>query len=444
MRVGPVMNRAPHTRSTGSRLALVLLAGLLAGCAGTASPSVPPTPTPTAAETATSSAAATATSSPTPVVTPTPAPPTPGPSASPTATPRATPTAVSQTCAVRTLDAMTEAQRIGQLFMIGLTGDRLTTVHVDAIGTYHFGSFYFAHRTDVGVSALRAVSDAIQARATGPATHGVPFFVAANQEGGEVQALTGPGFDTIPSALEQGSMSTSQLRSLATSWGRELRAAGVNLDLAPVADVVPPGTDSTNAPIGALHREYGHDPQTAASHVAAFVQGMQAAGVTATLKHFPGLGRVSGNTDTTSGVVDSITTRDDPYLLPFARGISAGARAAMVSLATYPRIDAGHLAAFSNTVINGMLRGDLGFRGIVMSDSLSATAVSDLSPADRAIDFLDAGGDMIVLNDLDAAEQMAGAIASFAAQHDWFAARVDNAAWHVLRGKEEAGLLTCS
>jgi beta-N-acetylhexosaminidase len=218
----------------------------------------------------------------------------------------------------------------------------------------------------------------------------------------------------------------------------------VNLDLAPVADVVPPGTDDQNAPIGQLDREFGHDPAVVASHVAAFIAGMRAAGVGTTAKHFPGLGRVTGNTDFTSSVVDSVTIRNDPYLLPFARAAQSGVPAVMIALATYERIDPAHLAAFSNTIINGMLRGDLGWRGIVVSDSLSATAVSSLDPGMRALDFLNAGGDLIIVNRVDDAVTMAQAVAAFAAAHSWFQARVDNAAWHVLRGKEQLGILHCA
>jgi beta-N-acetylhexosaminidase len=431
---------SPAILATGARrraALLALLAALLAGCVGSV-PSGSPAST-TIGSPATSAPSGT----PSPSMSPSPTSPAPSPSDAATPPPASSATPVAQTCAIRTLDAMSEAQRIGQLFMLGLTDDRLTVAHRAGIADYHFGSILFARRTAVGVSGVRSVADAVQALATDAATHGVPFFVAANQEGGRIQALTGPGFDTMPSALEQGALSANRLRTLVAGWGAQLRAAGVNVNLAPVADVVTAGTEAANAPIGALDREYGHDPALVASHVVAFIQGMHDAGVSAAVKHFPGLGRVSGNTDFTGAVVDSVTVRNDPYLLPFARGISAGARFAMVSLATYPRIDPNHLAAFSDTVINGMLRGDLGFRGIVISDSLSAVAVTDLSPATRALDFLDAGGDMIVLNDLDAAEQMAAAIASFEAQHDWFAARVDNAAWHVLRGKDEAGLLTC-
>ena len=215
------------------------------------------------------------------------------------------------TCALKTLASMTEAQRIGQLFMVGLTDDRLTATESDAITAFHFGSVLFTRRTPVGVAAIRAVSDAVQAQATLSATHGVAFFIAANQEGGLVQALSGPGFDLMPSALRQGTIAPDQLQVMAARWGRELSAAGVNLDLAPVADVVPPGTDAVNAPIGQLDREFGHDPETVASHVGAFIAGMRAGGVATTAKHFPGLGSVAGNTDFTGAVVDPVTTRHD-------------------------------------------------------------------------------------------------------------------------------------
>src|SRR5207237_1266279 len=75
-----------------------------------------------------------------------------------------------------------------------------------------------------------------------------------------IQSLSGPGFSTIPSALDQGAIDPATLRSRAAGWGRELASAGVNLNFAPVLDVVPPGTDAQNEPIGALRRGYGHDP----------------------------------------------------------------------------------------------------------------------------------------------------------------------------------------
>jgi beta-N-acetylhexosaminidase len=360
-------------------------------------------------------------------------------------TPVLAPTAVALTasCADTVLASMTESQRIGQLFMVGLKYNRLDATARAAIASYHFGSVWFSQKTSVGVTALRAVSNAVQAQATLAGTHHVRFFIAANQEGGYVQALNGPGFDAIPTALTQGTWSTATLRARAARWARQLRAAGVNLNFAPVADVVPPGTDSSNAPIGKLKREFGHYVSVVAPHVAAFIAGMRDGGVATTAKHFPGLGRVRGNTDFTSGVTDSVTTRHDAYIQPFARAIGAGVPFVMVSLATYSRIDPSHLAAFSKVVMQTILRGDLGFHGVVMSDSLSATAVSSIIPGSRAIRFLTAGGDMIVLGPLNQAITMAKAIASRAAVNSWFRARVNNAALHVLRAKQAAGLLPC-
>ena len=354
------------------------------------------------------------------------------------------PGATAATCASSTLAAMTRSQRIGQLFMYGLPNNSLTATDRAAIASYHFGSVWFAKKTSIGVTALRAVSDQIQAQATASATRQVRFLIAANQEGGLVQALNGPGFDTIPSALTQGTWTPTYLRIKAGRWGSQLRAAGVNLDFAPVADVVPPGFDSQNAPIGQLDREFGHYPTPVAGRVAAFIGGMRDAGVGTTAKHFPGLGRVTANTDYSSGVTDRVTTRYDSYLQPFARAVTMGVPFIMVSLATYERIDPDHLAAFSPTIMRDMLRGDLDFQGVVMSDSLSATAVSSISPGTRAIRFIAAGGDMIVLNPLDQAIAMHKAILARMQVSTWFLARVNDAALRVLRAKEKAGLLPCS
>lgn len=291
---------------------------------------------------------------------------------------------------------------------------------------------------------MRAVANSVQASATGAATGRVGFLVAANQEGGLIQALAGEGFVTIPSAVVQGTWAPSLLEGRARTWGTELRAAGVNFNFAPVADVVPAGTESSNAPIGALRREFGSDPTTVASHVTAFVAGMAAADVATSAKHFPGLGRVEGNTDFTADVVDDVTTADDPYLRPFARAVTAGVPFVMVALATYERIDAGRLAAFSPIVVGSVLRRSLGFGGVVISDDLSAEAVASMTPATRALDFLAAGGDLLIVKHLPDATAMASAIAGAIRTSASVRARVDASALRILRAKDALGLLPCS
>ena len=163
-----------------------------------------------------------------------------------------------------------------------------------------------------------------------------------------------------------------------------------------------------------------------------------------TVKHFPGLGRVVGNTDVTARVVDTVTTADDPFLASFRAAIDAGVPFVMVALATYTRIDPAHLAAFSPLVIGGMLRGDLAFRGVVMSDDLGETAaVATIPPGDRALDFLMAGGDLIVSRSAAATVAMVAELQARAAADPDVAARVDDAALRVLAAKEAAGLLPC-
>jgi beta-N-acetylhexosaminidase len=272
----------------------------------------------------------------------------------------------------------------------------------------------------------------------------IKLFVATDQEGGEVQRLRGDGFSSIPSALRQGAEPPASLRNDAKRWATELRAAGVNLDLAPVADTVPSASFApANPPIGALDREFGFDTRTVAGHARAFAQGLADANVDATLKHFPGLGRVTGNTDTTSGVTDRMTTRDDPYLAPFADAISKGAPFVMMSTAYYSRIDPARPAAFSPTIVTGMLRGDLHFRGVVISDDVgSAAQVAAFAPGARAVDFVAAGGDMVLTVDASLIAQMTAAVLAAARSNARFHALVDAAALRVLTAKQDRGLLS--
>jgi beta-N-acetylhexosaminidase len=338
---------------------------------------------------------------------------------------------------------LTEAQRVGQLFLVGMASDSAGPATATAEREYHFGSVLFATNTSEGVKAAAATTSYVQSLATPAVTGGVRFFVAANQEGGQVQNLKGPGFTTMPSALTQGSWSASSLRRQAAVWGGELRSAGVNFDLAPVMDVVPAGTASTNAPIGQLDREFGSTAAGNGAHGAAFIQGMASAGVATSAKHFPGLGRVTGNTDFTANVVDSVTTPDDPDLATYRSAVGAGVPFMMVALATYTKIDPSRLAAFSPTVMR-LLRSTTGFRGVILSDDLGdAAAVASIPEGQRAISFLDAGGDMITSQSFAPAEQMASAVLSRASSDPSFRATVDAAAKKVLAAKQSYGLLPC-
>ena len=144
----------------------------------------------------------------------------------------------------------------------------------------------------------------------------MPLFIAADQEGGYVQVLQGPGFSRMPTALTQGSWADTTLTAYARTWGIQVMRSGVDVDLAPVMDTVAKSFASPNKPIGYYQREFGYTPTVVADKGTTFLKGMQASGLAMTAKHFPGLGRVTGNTDTTAGVTDTVTTRTSADIAP--------------------------------------------------------------------------------------------------------------------------------
>ncbi|MFT3876795.1 MAG: glycoside hydrolase family 3 N-terminal domain-containing protein [Propioniciclava sp.] len=258
-----------------------------------------------------------------------------------------------------------------------------------------------------------------------------------------MQRLKGPGFDTIPSAREQAHRSAAELAGDAKRWGQQLAQAGVHLTFAPVADVVPADRTSSNEPIGKLGRGYGSTPEAVSERVVAFVGGMKAAGVATSPKHFPNLGRVTGNTDFVAKVVDEETTANDPALEPYRRAIAEGVESVMVATAFYTKIDPDAPAAFSPKVV-GILRDDLRFGGVIVSDDLGvAKAVASVPASERATRFVRAGGDLAISVDPAVGARMIEGLASAAESDPDLAARVTESAGRVLALKAARGLTSC-
>ena len=340
--------------------------------------------------------------------------------------------------AQQVFDDMSERERVGQLLMVDCPSTGVAPATTTAIEQYAVGGVILDGTSYAGINETAAVTTLLQRLAP---SH-VKLLISTDQEGGLVQRLQGSGFTRIVSAVQQGTITPSTLQGYAKGWGQQLRRAGVNVNLAPVLDTVPAGFGS-NPPIGDLDREFGHTPSVVAAHGVAVARGMAQARVAATVKHFPGLGRVSGNTDTTNGVTDSVTTRHDAYLAPFRAAIVAGVPFVMMSTAIYSRIDPGVPAAFSPTIVTGMLRGDLGFQGLVISDDLGAAkAVSGYSIGDRAVKFVGAGGDVVLTVDATEAATMTEALLSKANSDPSFRTKVNDAALRVLEEKASLGLLT--
>ena len=339
--------------------------------------------------------------------------------------------------ASRAIATMSLDERAGQLIMAPMFAGGNPADLSALISTRHVGSVVLIGNWNNGTAAAKTAADALQSYAPS----GNQLIVSTDQEGGQVQHCKGSGFDTMPSAVAQGQMSADTLRSSAKTWGGQLKQAGINIDLAPVLGTVQVKR-SSNAPIGALNRDFGLDSNGNAQHGIAFVEGMRDAGVGATVKHYPGLGAVTGNTDfTTEGILDTTTTLDDEEIGAFNTTIKQAKPAmVMMSLATYQRIDSSAPAAFSSKIIDGTLRGSVGYDGVVISDSLSAAAVSGIATKDLGVRLVDAGGDLACIGDTSYVTPILDGIIARAQSDPAFAKKVTASATRVMTLKYQMGL----
>jgi beta-N-acetylhexosaminidase len=216
-----------------------------------------------------------------------------------------------------------------------------------------------------------------------------PLLVAIDQEGGSVKRLPDGPPRLSPSELgAQGDPEAATAEGAATA--RYLTRFGVNVDLAPVLDV--PVIASFVA-----SRAFGTKPRTVTEIGVAFADGLAAGGVAATAKHFPGLGLATLDTDITESVVDAPLRRLEAGLEPFRAAVSSGVALVMTSNAVYPEIDVEAPASLSQPVIEGQLREELGFEGVVITDDLLAGSIQDeLSPPQAAVQAATAGADVLL------------------------------------------------
>ncbi|MFF5178174.1 glycoside hydrolase family 3 protein [Micromonospora sp. NPDC000316] len=219
-----------------------------------------------------------------------------------------------------------------------------------------------------------------------------PFLVGTDQEYGVVTRVT-DGVTLLPSALAAGAAGDPTLTE--NAWraaGTELAAMGINVDFAPVADVL--ATRSTV--IGS--RSYGADPKVAAAQVGGAVRGLQAGGVAATLKHFPGHGHSADDSHQDLPVLtQSAEALRSGAWPPFAAGIEAGAMAVMSGHLDARAIDPGIPATFSHKLLTDVLRGQLGFKGVVITDGMNMPPAKRWAPGEAAVRALNAGNDLILM-----------------------------------------------
>jgi beta-N-acetylhexosaminidase len=273
-------------------------------------------------------------------------------------------------------------QQVGQLLISSFDG----TVMPDYISRRlrageTAGAILFGRNGGPG-SQWRRLTRSLQRAAGGVA------LVMVDQEGGSIRTVSGAG----PAAAQPFQGSPAAVRRAARGAGRRLRSLGVNVNLAPVADVAIPGSV-----MGA--RAFAGNANAVAARTRASVRGLREGGVAATAKHFPGLGASAVNTDDgPATVTSSRATMRGRELAPFRAAVVEGVPLVMLSHALYPALDRRRIASQSPVIATGLLRGELGFDGVIVTDSLEAGAVLERSGVATAAErSLHAGADLILL-----------------------------------------------
>ena len=209
-------------------------------------------------------------------------------------------------------------------------------------------------------------------------------LIMVDQEGGDIRTVDHVG----PASGQPFQGPPAAVRRLARATGRGLRGAGINVNLAPVADVPRPGSVMSS-------RAFAGDERGIAARTRSSVRGLRDAGVAATAKHFPGLGGATVNTDDGPATVRTPITRD---LVPFRAAVEEAVPLVMLSHAAYPELDARRIASQSRAIVTGLLRKRLGYEGVIVTDSLEADAVLARSGvAEAAERSIRAGADLILM-----------------------------------------------
>jgi beta-N-acetylhexosaminidase len=285
-------------------------------------------------------------------------------------------------------------QLAGQRIIYAYAGLKPPASLLSAIRAGEAGGVIFFAPNVSSVSQLRGVIAQLQRAALASPLH-TRLLMLTDQEGGEVRRLPGP-----PALSEKQIGQSADPASLAASAGSgaaaTLRAAGVNVNLAPVLDVYRRAGNF----IDEFQRSYSSNPATVARLGRAFIGAQQGTGVAATAKHFPGLGTAARSQNSDLRPVklsSSLATLRAVDEAPFKSAIAVGVKLVMTAWATYPALDANRPAGLSSKVIGGELRGRLGFKGVTITDGIDAAAVTPFgSLSRRAVLAASAGADLIL------------------------------------------------
>ena len=334
-------------------------------------------------------------------------------------------------------------ERVCQLFIVKpesiISAKHVTqagTATRNAMGKYPVGGFIYFSSNVTGEKQITAMIDTMQEISR--ENTGVGLFIGVDEEGGTItrvsKKLPMTKFDTMAEIGARGD--AQEAYALGSTLAGELTPLGFNIDFAPVADVL---ILQKNTEIG--DRSFGRDAQRVAEMVAAETRGLTEGGILACLKHFPGMGSAVSNShlgmSTSSRTLGELRETE---FLPFAAGIDAGTRMVMVSHVTYTAVDPDSPASLSKTFVTELLRGELGFDGLIITDALRMQAIADhYASGVAAVCAVEAGADLLLMP-ADAPAAMEGLYE--AVQNGQISQeRIDESVRRILACKLEMGLI---
>jgi beta-N-acetylhexosaminidase len=339
------------------------------------------------------------------------------------------------------LDSLSTAEKVGQLFLLGFEGSGVNGAD-PAIGELRAGGIALLSNATSADSA-RFLTTALQTLAANSGT--LPLLIAIDHEGGLVQRVKqgatvfGPAFEV--GQIEPLDRAFAEAQRRGDIHGRELAAMGVHMSLGPVLDV---WTNPANEVIG--NRSFSNSATTAARLGSAYIAGLQSQGVLAVAKHFPGHGNSLEDSHQTLPVVSrDRATLDAIELTPFRSAIQSDVAAIMTAHVSYPALDnvPERPASLSPAIVTGLLRNELGFNGLVLTDDMGAmqAITGRFESGEAAIQAIEAGTDMlIVVGPIERQRRMVQAVLSEIGGRI-SQERLDDSVRRVLAAKRRAGLL---
>ena len=319
------------------------------------------------------------------------------------------------------VDELSLEQQVGQLLVLSFSGTTTPEYARDALRERRVAGVILFGGNIVSPSQLRALTSDLRRQGGRP-------LVAVDQEGGSVRRLPWAG----PVLAQPEQLRRGTVRADAAAAARQLRAAGITVTLAPVADV-PSVFGAALAP-----RAFSRDPEAASAAVRAAVRGWRSGGIAATAKHFPGIGAAPANTDHAIVTIRrSRAALDATDLPPFTAAIEAGVPLVMVGHARYAALDRNRIASQSRPIVEGVLREELGFRGVVVTDSMEARASLATGSITRVSErAVRAGADLLLLTGRGSYRPVYEHLLAVAQRSPAFRARVRESATRVLALKQ--------